>query len=428
MKPSHLPFVRSLLFLLAAIASDPGALGSAADSPGNWPQLRGPDGNGQAGSAGLPLEWSETNNISWKTPIHDSGWSSPVIWNTQVWLTTARADGLEMFAVCIDRDQGQVLHDVKVFDSEKVDSINPGNTYASPTSVIETGRLYVHFGTYGTACLDTETGKVLWSRRDLNCDHEVGPGSSLASVGNLLVFHVDGRDQQYVIALDKTNGKTVWKTPRSIDFAEIGPNFRKAFSTAALVEAAGHLQLVCPGAQGVMAYDARTGEELWKVRYKGWSVVLRPVCGQGMAFLGTDFDHPQLWAVRLDGHGDVTDTHVAWKISERMPATPSPLLVDDLLYVVNDGGIASCLEAQTGRSIWEQRLDGGFNASPLYGAGRIYFFGRDGTTSVLAPGREPRMLAVNKLEGVVMACPAVTDNSLFVRTKTHLYRIGDSRP
>jgi outer membrane protein assembly factor BamB len=411
--------------LLTAAAANSAVLGASPDSPGNWPQLRGPGGDGQAGSQALPLNWNETNNIAWKTAIHDAGWSSPVIWGTQVWVTTARADGRELFAVCLDRDRGQVLQDVKVFEVEKPASIDSANTYASPTSAIEAGRLYVHFGTYGTACLDTGTAKVLWSRRDLNCDHEVGPGSSLVTVDNLLVFHVDGRDQQYVIALDKATGNTVWKTPRSIDFSGMSPNFRKAFSTPTLVEAAGRLQLVCPGAQGVMGYDAWTGEELWKVRFKGWSVVVRPVCGLGMAFLGTDFDHPQLWAVRLDGHGDVTDTHVVWEVTERMPATPSPLLVDELLYVVNNAGQFSCLEARTGQSVWHQTLSGGvFGASPLYGAGRIYVFGRNGVTTVLAPGREPRILAVNKLDGTVMASPAVADNALFVRTKTHLYRIS----
>jgi outer membrane protein assembly factor BamB len=423
-KESYFPLARLLLGLLASISGHVHLLGAAPDSTGIWPEWRGPDGDGHARSQPLPLNWSETNNIAWKTAIHDEGWSSPVIWGKQVWVTTARADGSELFAVCIDRDRGQVLQDVKVFEVENTQPINLANSYASPTPVIEAGRLYVHFGTYGTACLDTQTAKVLWSRRDLNCDHQMGPGSSPISAGSLLAFEVDGRDVQYVVALDKATGKTVWKTPRSIDFSDVIPDSRKAYSTPALVEAAGHLQLICPGAQGVMSYDARTGEELWKVRYKGWSVIMRPVCRQGMVFLGTDYERPQLWAVRLDGHGDVTETHVAWKIAQRMPATPSPLLVDDLLYVVNDAGIVSCLEAQTGRSIWEQRLDGVFAASPLYGAGRIYFFGRNGAATVMAPGREPRILAVNKLAGILMASPAVADHALFVRTKAHLYRIG----
>ena len=423
-KESYFTLARLLLGLLTSISGQVPLMGALPESTGIWPEWRGPDGDGHAGSQALPLHWSESNNIAWKRAIHDEGWSSPVIWGKQIWVTTARADGSELFAVCIDRDSGQVLQDVKVFDVENTKSINAVNSYASPTPVIEAGRLYVHFGTYGTACLDTQTAKVLWSRCDLNCDHGEGPGSSPISVGGLLAFQVDGRDVQYVVALDKASGKTVWKTPSSIDFSGFMPDCRKAFSTPAMVEAAGHLQLVCAGAQGAMGYDARTGEELWKVRYKGWSEIMRPVCRQGLVFLGTDYLHPQLWAIRLDGHGDVTETHVAWKNVERMPATPSPLVVDDLLYVVNDTGIVSCLEAQTGHSIWEQRLDGAFIASPLYGAGRIYFFGRNGAATVMAPGRACRILAVNKLVGTVMASPAVADNALFVRTKDYLYRIG----
>jgi outer membrane protein assembly factor BamB len=252
----------------------------------------------------------------------------------------------------------------------------------------------------------------------------MGPGASLASTGNLLVFDVGGMDVQYVIALDKASGKTVWKTPRSIDYTNITPAWRKSYSTPAIVQAAGHLQVVCPGAYGTMSYDALSGTELWKVRYKGWSEVMRPVCGLGMAFFVNDYEHPELWAVRLDSHGDVTDTGVAWKVNRGMPSTASPLLVDNLIYVVNDLGIASCLEARTGKQVWELRFDGNFNASPLYGAGRIYFFNRRGVTTVLAAGRKGQILAVNKLEGMVMASAAVADDALFVRTKTHLYRIG----
>ena len=390
----------------------------------NWPQFRGPSGDGHALASNLPLTWSETNNIVWKTPIHDSGWSSPVIWGEQVWVTTATADGKTLFAVCVDRNSGKVVHDLKVFDVEKPESISSANTYASPTSLIEEGHVYVHFGTYGTACLDTHTGKTLWARRDLNCDHEVGPGSSLASAGNLLVFNVDGRDNQYVIALDKSTGKTVWKTPRSIDFTHILSNLRKAFSTPALVEVSGHSQLVSVGGQGTMSYDAVTGQELWKVRHSGWSIAARPVCGHGLAFITTDYDHAQLWAVRLDGQGDVTDTKVAWKLTKNIPQSASLLLVDDLLYILSDQGALTCTEAETGKIVWEQKLAGNFGASPLLADGRIYIFGRKGTSTVLTPGREPKVLATNKLNWTLMASPAVADNAFFVRTDTELYRIG----
>jgi outer membrane protein assembly factor BamB len=184
-------------------------IGLTATASENWPQFRGPNGDGHAPAVQLPLTWSETNHVVWKTAIHDLGWSSPVVWDQQIWVTTATEDGKQEFAVCVDRATGKVMHDIKVFDTEKPEHVASVNSYASPTPVIETGRLYVHYGTYGTACLDTRTGAILWTRRDLNCDHHEGPGASPMLHGNLLVFTVDGRDVQYVVALDKATGKTV---------------------------------------------------------------------------------------------------------------------------------------------------------------------------------------------------------------------------
>lgn len=392
----------------------------------NWPQFRGPAGDGHADGQNPPLKWSASENIVWKTPIHDAGWSSPVVWGKQIWLTAAQSTGHELFALCIDLDSGKVLHDIKVFDVESPEPINAANTYASPTPLIEAGRVYVHFGTYGTACLDTATGKVLWARRDIHCTHQMGPGSSLASVGNALIFHMDGIDEQYVIALDRATGLTLWKTPRSIDYSAIKADYRKAYSTPAIAAVAGHTQLVCTAGMGAMGYDAQSGQELWKVRYVGWSAAVRPVCSGNLAFLGIDCSSPQLWAVRLDGHGDVTDTHVAWKIKRHMPATASPLLADDLLYVVSDQGFLSCIEPETGKVVWEQKLEGTYAASPLYAGRRIYVTSRQGITTVLSPGRTVQILAVNPLEATVLASPAVVEDALIVRSKTDLYRIGSA--
>ncbi len=232
--------MRLLALLVLAIVAPIAAAGE------NWPQFRGPSGDGHSDSTNLPVAWSETENVVWKTPIHDRGWSSPVIWQDQVWMTTATADGHQMFAVCVDRPSGKIVHDVKVFDTENPDHISTVASYASPTSVIEAGRVYVHYGSYGTACLDTASGAVLWTRRDLKCDHHEGAGSSPILFGNLLIFHVDGRDVQYVIALDKTTGSTVWKTDRSIDFSPFDRNIRKAFCTPIVIETAGGQQLISP--------------------------------------------------------------------------------------------------------------------------------------------------------------------------------------
>jgi outer membrane protein assembly factor BamB len=397
----------------------------ACQADENWPELRGPQRNGHASARKLPLEWSETNHVIWKTPIHDLGWSSPVIWGNQIWLTTATEDGRQMFAVCVDATTGKVLHDVKVFETEAPEHVANVNSYASPTSAIEAGRVYVHYGTYGTACLDTRTGEILWTRRDLKCDHHEGPGSSLMLLKDRLYFNIDGRDIQCVIALDKRTGQTAWRTNRSVDFMPFPTNQRKAFCTPILFQAAGRAQLFSPGAKAMMAYDPQSGEELWRARYNGWSVVPRPLFGHGLVYVITDYEKPELWAVRPDGHGDVTDTHVAWKITKDMPATSSLLLVDDLLYMTNDQGYLLCVEAKTGTVLWRERLKGKHSASPIYGAGRLYFFSEKNLTTVLAPGREFKVLAENQLDERIMATPAVTGNAFILRSRSHLYRLEE---
>ena len=399
-------------------------LAPLASAGENWPQFRGPHDNGHADATHLPLTWSETENVAWKTAIHDRGWSSPVLWGDQIWVTTATEDGTRLFAVCVDRPTGKIVHDVKVFDVESPQHIAAINSYASPTPAIEAGRVYVHYGTYGTACLDTATGKVLWTRRDLNCDHHEGPGASPILVGNLLVFDVDGCDVQYVVALDKATGRTAWKTPRSVDYSKVHKFCRKAFCTPIVIEADGRPQLVSLGSKAMMAYDPATGEELWKLPYRGWSVTPRPLFGHGLLYIIMDYDNPELWAVRPGGRGDLAESAVAWKIAKAMPQKPSLLLVEDLLYLVNDKGVAQCIEAKTGQAVWKQPLGGEFAASPLFADGRLYFFSHTAVATVMEPGRQPKVLAVNRLDGRMMASPAVAGQALFLRTQTHLYRIG----
>jgi len=395
-----------------------------ADAADNWPEFRGPTGDGHSGAKNLPLKWSETKNVKWKTEIHDKGWSSPVVWGKQVWMTTAAKNGRQCFAVCVDLDTGKVIHDTKVFDVEKPIKINSLNSHASPTPAIEAGRVYVHYGTYGTAALDTSTGKILWQRRDLQCQHHMGAGSSPIIHNGKLIFNVDAVDVQYVIALDAKTGKTDWKTDRSIDYTSVHRYCRKAFSTPTVVKTPGRPELVSPCAMGLFAYDPVTGKELWKVRHKGWSMIARPLSGQGLVFAVIDFDNPQLYAIRPGGKGDVTRSHFAWKLTKDVPATSSQLLIDGLIYMVSDKGMASCVEAKTGKVVWTEELGGKFLASPIYGAGRIYLFNKNSQTTVIAPGREFKKLAVNSLgDTTVQATPAVTGDALLIRTGDHLYRI-----
>jgi len=403
------------LILAVLVAADPGD---------NWPEFRGPTGNGCSSAVGLPVRWSESENVRWKTPIHGRGWSSPVVWGDQVWITTAPEDGRQAYAVAVDLGSGKIVHDVKVFDVARPQDIAPLNSYASPTPVIEAGRVYVHFGAHGTACLDTRSGKVLWTRRDLPCNHFRGPGSSPILVGNLLVVNFDGFDYDYVAALDKATGKTVWKTDRSTDFTGVDGDLRKAFSTPTVIAVGGRRQLISAGSKAAMAYDPLTGRELWRIRFEAYSSTARPVAGAGLVFIHTGFGSAaELLAVRPDGSGDVTDSHIAWRLNKYVAYKPSSVLVDGLIYMVADNGITTCLEARSGEPLWQERLHGRFSASPIAAEGRVYFFSQEGKTTVIQAGRTFTRLAANQLDDGFMASPAVAGRAFILRTKSRLLRV-----
>ncbi|MGH7944575.1 MAG: PQQ-binding-like beta-propeller repeat protein [Opitutaceae bacterium] len=421
--------------LFALLLAFPWWLPLSAAAEEFWPQFRGPTGQGLSTATELPLNWSETEHVAWKTPIHGKAWSSPVVHGTQVWLTTATEDGRDLFAIAVDRATGRVIHDLKLFHVETPQYADRFNSYGSPTPVIEGGRVYISFGSSGTACLATKSGRVLWQRDDLPCNHWRGAGSSPTVWGNLLILHFDGADVQYVIALDKQNGKTVWKTDRSVDFQDLTPegkpirdgDFRKAFSSPLVITHEGAPLLISVGSKATYCYDPATGRELWRVEErKHHSGTVRPVVGHGMVFTATGLAKGELWAVKLGGQGVVTDTHVAWKVSTNVPNRPSPLLVGDLLFMVHqDTGVVSCLEAKTGELVWRERLPGSGNhsTSPVYADGRIYFFNENGHCPVIEAGRQFKVLAENKLDGGFMASPAIAGKALYVRSKTHLYRL-----
>jgi outer membrane protein assembly factor BamB len=388
----------------------------------NWPAFHGPRQNSHSDSTGLPLTWSETENIVWKTPIHDSGWSSPVVWGDQIWITTATDDGKQSFAVCVDRNSGKIVHDLKLFETDKPEDTRQYNTFASPTPVIEEGRVYVSFGSYGNACIDTRSEKTVWLRRDLPGLHWRGPASSPILYGNLLILNFDDYDQQYVVALDKQTGKTVWKRDREIDYGTTNGDHKKAYGTPIVIEVNGRKQLVSPAAKATIAYDPLTGEELWRLHYDGHSVAARTVFGHDLLYIlaGTQ---KKMLAVKPDGHGDITGTHVAWEFGKSMPRHPSPLLIGDSLYIMDDIGVMTRLEAATGKLVYAERVGGDFWASPFYAEGRVYCLGHKGKTTVIAPDTTLRILAANDLDGVFRASPAVTGRSLILRSETHLYRI-----
>jgi outer membrane protein assembly factor BamB len=390
-----------------------------------WPQFRGPEGNGLSPNTGLPLTWSETQNVRWKTAIHGRAWSSPVILGRQVWMTTATPDGKELFAVAVDRDSGKIAFDLKLFDVPHPQFAHAFNTYASPTPVVEPGRVYVTFGSPGTAAVDTATGKVLWERRDLECNHFRGAGSSPILFGNLLLMHFDGSDRQYVVALDKRTGRTVWETKRSIDFQDLEADgrvkadgdFRKAFATPHVVMNGAQPVLISLGSKATYGYDPLTGKELWRIEERGqFSASTRPVTGHGLVFYPTGFNTGQIFAIRPDGT-------IAWKAARGAPNKPSLLLSGDLLFMVNDGGIVTCLEAKTGSEVWHARLTDSYSASPIAAEGRVYFFSEDGKATVIEAGRTFKVLAENVLDEGFMASPAIDGSAIYLRTRTHLYRV-----
>jgi outer membrane protein assembly factor BamB len=429
---------RILLLLVVALATQSPTLAQRSQQAprAQWPQFRGPDGLGVASDPGaLPLTWAEDRNVRWKTPIHGRAWSSPVVLGDQIWLTSATEDGRQLFAIAVDRRTGKILRDLKVFDVAVPQYAHPFNTYASPTPVIEPGRVYVTFGSPGTAAIETASGKVLWERRDFECNHFRGAGSSPILFDNLLIMHFDGSDHQFLVALDKRTGKTVWRTERSVDFQDLAPNgkpkadgdFRKGFATPHVIDVGGRPVLISMGSKAAYGYDVRTGEELWKIVERGsHSPSTRPVPGFGMVFVPTGFDGSQLLAIRPDGKGDVTASHVAWRVTRGVPQKPSILLVNDLIIMVNDTGIVSAVDPKSGEVVGRGRIEGTYSASPIAIGNRVYAFNEDGKTTVFEASRELNVLGESTLADGFMSSPAIDGNALILRTKTHLYRIEEA--
>ncbi|MGI6138622.1 MAG: PQQ-binding-like beta-propeller repeat protein [Candidatus Hydrogenedentes bacterium] len=409
----------------------------------DWPHFRGPLENGIVPDtndhAQLPQHWSETENIAWKTEIPFRGWSTPVILDRQIWLTTATEEGHDFYALCIDADSGAILFNEMLFHSDSPEELgNDVNSYASPSCVMEPGRVYIHFGSYGTACLDTKDFSIRWERKDLPCRHYRGPGSSPILFENLLVLTFDGADQQYLTALDKDTGKTIWRTDRTTEWLDLDDkgipiregDLRKAFTTPTVLSLADMPLLVSPGSYTIFAYNARTGEEIWKARNTAYSPALSPIYEDGLLYVTTGRGSGgAIWAMRPDGKGDVTDSHVVWKVEGRpVPDEPSPLLYDGLLFLLNNNGLVSCLDAKTGEEKWAKPIGGNYTASPICANGKLYFCNVQGRTTLLNASSTFEKVAVNNLDIGCLASPAVDGNALILRTKTHLYRIAEPTP
>tara|TARA_A100001037_G_C15116839_1_gene621827 strand:- start:234 stop:1523 length:1290 start_codon:yes stop_codon:yes gene_type:complete len=419
----------------------------ALTSQADWKQWRGPTGEGHA-DANLPLRWSEDKNVRWRTPISGKGWSSPVIEGNQIWLTAAHEtlataeeakerlkkntgsqpltilSLVRLHAICVDKRSGKLLHDIEILRKDNPQWVHKLNSYASPTPIIEDGKLYCHFGAYGTACVDTKTAKVDWRNQDIFVNHENGPGSTPVLFKDLIIFHMDGSDRQFAVALDKKTGREKWRVDRSGRMHE-NPQLKKSYGTPLIRDIDGRPALLSPASNWLYAYDPSSGRELWKVEYGGlgFSLVPRPVTGHGMIFMSTGFMRAKLLAIRYE---KTAKPDIAWSYNRGVSTQPSPLLIGNELYFVTEsGGLVTCLDARTGGQHWVERIGGNYSASPTHAKGRIYFHSREGVTTVLQAGRQFKVLARNKLNGQHMASAAVDGEAFILRTDKALYRIEE---
>lgn len=403
------------------------ATGSIIATGQQWPQFRGPHGNGISEAMQAPIRWSETDNVTWKTTIPGKGWSSPVVAGKRIWMTTAleNEDGpVHLHAVCVDFGSGKIIHNIKLFELESPEKIHAMNSYASPTPVISGERVFCHFGNYGTAALHLESGRLIWKTRRFRYDTQNGPGASPVAWNGLLLFNCDGRDKQFAVAIDQATGATVWKTDRSGKLHD-NPDFQKSYCTPAIIPTKEGDILVSPAADWVYAYEPSSGKELWKVNYGqlGFSCVPKPVYRKGTVYVLTSFMKSRLLAIDVEPTGDLNQTRVRWKSDSNMPQKPSLIVVEDNLYAINDKGILTCLDTETGQTRYRERIGGNFAASPIYAAGHLYLFDTRGRTTVFKPGDKFERVSRNQLDGMFMASPAVVGKSLVLRTDKALYRI-----
>ncbi len=406
-------------------------IGSCQTSSVNWTHFRGSAMDGHAQVEKAPLHWSETENVVWKVPVKGLGWSSPVVFGDQIWLTSAEEDGTKFYVNCFDLKSGKLLYDKTLFTSGQPQQIHSSNSYATPTPCIEDGRVYVHYGTFGTACIDTKNFDEIWKREDLNCDHMQGPASSPILYKDKLIVHLEGTEDPYVVALNKNTGETIWKSVRPKEIYDpLEPVFRKSFQTPIVINVNGKELLISNGSYMCFAHDVNTGEVVWTVTYGYDSTVSQPLFWNGLVFVNSGWifednkpSFTRQFAIDPGGTGDVTKTRVKWMYEDEVPQIPTPIIVDGKMYMVHDRGMVTCLDAMTGKPIWKEKLKGNFNSSPIYAAGNIYFFNVKGECTIINPGETFLKVAENNIGETVKAVPVFVGNKMILRTNRNLYLI-----
>ena len=409
----------------------PLAIASAQDAE-NWTRFRGPNGQGISKATGLPVTWSADDNIAWKIDIPGNGWSSPIVWNDRIFVTTATDGGKNCHVIALDRKTGNVLWDKVVFTQESKHK-HPKNSQATPTPVTDGETVFAAFGGGGFAAVDFG-GNVRWTNTELDFYSHHGMGTSPILYDNLLLLAVnpsnreepkklgwqDPWDKSYLLALDKKTGKERWRGKRGLS--------RIAHSTPAVMQVDGKDQIISPAGNVVQGFDPATGERIWTITNDGEPCVPSPCIGDGLVYSAA-MPTGALQAVRPDGQGDCTKTHIVWEQKRNVPMMASFLYVKPCLYTCTDNGSFSCLDAATGEFLWQLRLGGSLNPSPLYADGKIYVLSEQGTTTVLKPSDDPKkpaeIIATNELgEQHVQASIAVAGKQLLLRTANQLWCIG----
>tara|TARA_B100000676_G_scaffold312659_1_gene387992 strand:+ start:8740 stop:10005 length:1266 start_codon:yes stop_codon:yes gene_type:complete len=398
-----------------------GSVGTTLDAQ-DWAVFRGPDGDGVTNYENLPVQWAADKNVAWSVTVAE-GWSSPVVSEGQVFLTSAvvqDADAekskYDLIVAAYDLDTGKLTWQTKVFvQPETAPRIHQKNSHASPTPIIHDQRLYVHFGHQGTACL-TLDGEMVWKTVPVEYKPVHGNGGTPIIVNDTLVFSVDGAATTKVIALSLVDGSPRWTFDR-----ESNAPRKFSFSTPALIEVNGSQQIVSPGSDVVHGLDAKTGEMIWKVTYDGYSVIPKPVLYNGLLYVCTSYNTPWIYCIDPSGKGDVTETHVKWSHQKQVPHTPSIIVRDDLIYMVSDRGIGSCLDAQTGEVVWQERIGGNYSASPIYTNGLIYLQSEQGDATVIEASRDFKVVSKNTFGERTLASYGVANGTLLIRTAEKLY-------
>lgn len=431
--PTKTRAVKALIYCVVA------ALTLASAFAENWPRFRGPNGQGISSEKNLPLEWSTTQNVAWTTAIPGEGWSSPIVWNGRVFVTSITDNNTRCHVICVDAKSGKILWDKEVFEQlpRRKES---KNSYATPTACTDGSRVYATFGDGSVVALDFD-GNIAWTNREVKFYSRHGLGSSPIVHNGLVIQCYDGSqpieaagnypqvtnqertgwqipwDKSFLVALDAKTGQRVWTGKRGMS--------RIAHVTPFIAKVDGKEQLISGAGDFLGGFDIKTGERLWNIYAQGEGVTPSPVLGDGMVFASSGYEKTTLRGVKLGGaKGDVTTTHIAWEQKKGTPTQPSPIFVKPYLYAVTEGGVATCYKPENGDIVWQERIGGNFSASPVFADGRIYFLNEAAETTVIIPGAEFKVLAKNKLEGRTQASMAVSDGRLLIRTDKQIYCIA----